>query len=1093
MPTSYNPYTLPRISYHILSLLPCLISRVHSSRPTDPAACASAAMHHLHAPVLSLTPDSLASLGDLDGDSLSELWGGKLARRVVLRRESADPLARLPLCPVFTKCKDSLQNGRRLENLSWRLWFDSGRRQQQLHQDQQVAAAAAAANGISVSDSRDAGWSGPLLAVDQEGWSDPEWTEATDSDTEEDEVATQVTAASKSESTRPCPPAKQRTSSTNAEASLRPLLKDWRTSSTISGGSIQRILSSAPISLPPKAQSVATPGHHIHEPLLSPGLGLTSRHSSAPEQLLESAPIAFTSPPLAPVPPSPRKWVDARTQTTPSNSHRPSPKIPPAILTMSPTPPATVASSSALSAAASMSTAVASSSTSRSMVRSSSTTSSNQLPQPRRSSNAKAGARRHSSPKPPPPTPATSVTIQTRTGTATQTGPASVTSPASNPTFEPKSFVKGFDTSIIESRPQNGSIAPPPTPAAALSSLPPASPPKRRPLPGVSSTLSRSALKSPTLAPTSELDADQQIANTTKPKAAHPAPSKKIFFISSPNSDSEDDASSSRSRGASIGQYLPEAKVSAGGKKRSSSLSAQVEVANEATKVDKSPANMQGEDEEWSDDDDDAAAEEHDRDDGDSSSGWGSEYSSESSARARNAREQRERTDVETKGGLFAKRPSERALDAPISELKPRPPGLLSQLFHPDLFIDDADRRHSTVDVTRSNGRLTAFGTGTAGSSSTMLTTSKSAGLLSEQNRSKSFLRGRPDDVELESSSDEEDGQGAGDAGARGHAVAAALSRQQERQRLETLQPIAPPQTPRTTRRAMLATELSESLRRNLLWERQTRNRVMGGVGPVNRVSAAQARGTQPQQQPRQAFPNATAPPQPTASTSGATATAEPGAAARVQSDTGLVLTGAAAAASAAAAAVGQTPAPPPKHQPKQPSLDSGLHAPDTSAATRSDSPPHRTHQHHQPHHHHYQHAPTRAAAKTLTAGSGEMVRRHTTGTGLYLAAQRGKLSKHHHKPRGARNTNDGDGSSCSESSSGESTDSDLSTSDESEVGVAAGAAEAQRRPGSSRGYTQSAAAGPGDGGGGDVGVRRVKSGLKKKDMFGDVWGQRVW
>ena len=39
----------------------------------------------------------------------------------------------------------------------------------------------------------------------------------------------------------------------------------------------------------------------------------------------------------------------------------------------------------------------------------------------------------------------------------------------------------------------------------------------------------------------------------------------------------------------------------------------------------------------------------------------------------------------------------------------------------------------------------------------------------------------------------------------------------------------APPMTPRTTRRQMLSTELSESLRRNLLWERQvSRNNMMG-------------------------------------------------------------------------------------------------------------------------------------------------------------------------------------------------------------------------------------------------------------------------
>ena len=41
----------------------------------------------------------------------------------------------------------------------------------------------------------------------------------------------------------------------------------------------------------------------------------------------------------------------------------------------------------------------------------------------------------------------------------------------------------------------------------------------------------------------------------------------------------------------------------------------------------------------------------------------------------------------------------------------------------------------------------------------------------------------------------------------------------------------APPSTPRTTRRQMLQTELSESLRRNLLWERQvSKVNVLGGV-----------------------------------------------------------------------------------------------------------------------------------------------------------------------------------------------------------------------------------------------------------------------
>lgn len=43
----------------------------------------------------------------------------------------------------------------------------------------------------------------------------------------------------------------------------------------------------------------------------------------------------------------------------------------------------------------------------------------------------------------------------------------------------------------------------------------------------------------------------------------------------------------------------------------------------------------------------------------------------------------------------------------------------------------------------------------------------------------------------------------------------------------------AAPQTPRTTRRNMLRDELSESLRQNLLWERQSRSRMMGIGAPM--------------------------------------------------------------------------------------------------------------------------------------------------------------------------------------------------------------------------------------------------------------------
>ncbi|EPQ52453.1 hypothetical protein GLOTRDRAFT_122527 [Gloeophyllum trabeum ATCC 11539] len=68
----------------------------------------------------------------------------------------------------------------------------------------------------------------------------------------------------------------------------------------------------------------------------------------------------------------------------------------------------------------------------------------------------------------------------------------------------------------------------------------------------------------------------------------------------------------------------------------------------------------------------------------------------------------------------------------------------------------------------------------------------------------------------------------------------------------------APPMTPRTTRRQMLATELSESLRRNLLWERQVskvnmigrRSGVLGGgLRPLTSTTGQQAGGSGQQEQ----------------------------------------------------------------------------------------------------------------------------------------------------------------------------------------------------------------------------------------------------
>ncbi|CDR98829.1 uncharacterized protein SPSC_02659 [Sporisorium scitamineum] len=56
----------------------------------------------------------------------------------------------------------------------------------------------------------------------------------------------------------------------------------------------------------------------------------------------------------------------------------------------------------------------------------------------------------------------------------------------------------------------------------------------------------------------------------------------------------------------------------------------------------------------------------------------------------------------------------------------------------------------------------------------------------------------------------------------------------------------AAPQTPRTTRRNMLRDELSESLRQNLLWERQSRTRMMGIGAPMAPLNQAQAQTSAP-------------------------------------------------------------------------------------------------------------------------------------------------------------------------------------------------------------------------------------------------------
>ena len=65
--------------------------------------------------ILSVAADVVHELQD--EDALSSLWTGEL---LVL---CASFLVIYGELVVFTKCKNSLKDGQRLENLSWRLWY----------------------------------------------------------------------------------------------------------------------------------------------------------------------------------------------------------------------------------------------------------------------------------------------------------------------------------------------------------------------------------------------------------------------------------------------------------------------------------------------------------------------------------------------------------------------------------------------------------------------------------------------------------------------------------------------------------------------------------------------------------------------------------------------------------------------------------------------------------------------------------------------------------------------------------------------------------------------------------------------------------
>ncbi|GAA5855914.1 hypothetical protein JCM8547_000412 [Rhodosporidiobolus lusitaniae] len=933
--------------------------------------------------VLALAPDSLASLGELDNDRLSELWG------------------------VFTRCKDSLQNGRRLENLSWRLLFLQGARMD--------SRSSCPKPGHMHDDLDDERADEIREQAVEDGWSDPEWEETTDSDASSDEgqaiergrptsavsaasaPAPAAASAASAGGTAAPPRPRGRTASVPADSSSatkaaaqaeaqaqqrapfhRGVSREWKSAPVISGGSLQRMFAELQrlpeIPHPGKARSL----HEVDAPTKPP---LGSRGSSAPDGLSQASLSRPATPPPA--------QVDAPTQTTPNRSRRVSPVRSPCMSRSTSTPSHPTTSTSTITVTAPTPAPVPSGAASR---RVPSALTMSAMPSPLRS--------RPVSPPPPSPPPVLQLTptetammalSNSRNQSDANLHRRSQSTAELAASFQPASYIRGFNPSpsSLEAHPRIGAIAPPPTPATKPAALAPSPPlPSKTPTSSPASVVPPSALRSSTTPakvppPRPAPPATSAAAPTASSSRLLPPPmkasgggirDKKIFFISSP--DSDEDHGSSRS------QDSCKTKVVVTPPSAAKPPAASVRSAAAAAKGKGKAPVVQLQEEE---DNDDAWDSEEDEDD-DASSGWGSEYSTDSDI-ARNAAASSTRTGrsgrsstlpqqrQQQRPGLdFTKRaPSELQRTASTvsmgqpGELTRRPPGLLSQLFHPEDFLEpDGGVHHSASaqDVVRRNHKsmsaLSSLGGGLRASKSAAVLNGARPSML--QARSKSFLRGKPEDVELESSSDEDedeeheeqevevlsvpvsrderssDYEDVDDSQSSSAESAAALLARRQRLAAELevqaqQAVVAPPQTPRTTRRAMLATELSESLRRNLLWERQMRNRVMGGNGPRRPIA------------PGQPLPQ------------------------RPASSVGLVVPP--NPPPSAPPTVAQHPTPPPPLS----SNSSGTRAPHPTPATRS-SPPI---------------ASAAAPPPHRSASFVNLPRRHTTGTGLYLAAQTGK------------------------------------------------------------------------------------------------------
>ncbi|KAG8967958.1 hypothetical protein FRC03_008979 [Tulasnella sp. 419] len=248
--------------------------------------------------------------------------------------------------------------------------------------------------------------------------------------------------------------------------------------------------------------------------------------------------------------------------------------------------------------------------------------------------------------------------------------------------------------------------------------------------------------------------------------------------------------------------------------------------------------------------------------DGEDSS-WASDYSDEEEETGGIARQAA--IEAARQREMFAKVPT----PSYVNLAQNRKSGLLTNLFHPDpTVVLHLPHQHPF----RAHNSAQNLGARPSTSmSSTPLQTSKSSAavpLAAQVNVTQAAfhpsgrpgyrLRGRPEGADVESSEDEDDGVPLSKSLAQRRLEAlAGISKKNTKTSSSNPPPSAvvpddvnplppvpmplphpynlpvppPPATPRTTRREMLKTEMSESLRRQILWERETNRRMMrGGV-----------------------------------------------------------------------------------------------------------------------------------------------------------------------------------------------------------------------------------------------------------------------